>query len=159
MPIHINIRHLAKGTVTLEGEVPLDELNLDNADELVKCHSPLKYDLTVDEAGDSLLVSGALEWTFECECARCLKPFSHTVYLSKWLCHLPMEGDDKVSVKCDIVDLTPYAREDMLLDLPQHPLCSEDCEGRKFPEQKSDLGDAEKATPWDVLDSLDLDKD
>jgi uncharacterized metal-binding protein YceD (DUF177 family) len=29
------------------------------------------------------------------------------------------------------VDLTPFAREDMLLELPRHPLCKLDCGGLK----------------------------
>ena len=29
----------------------------------------------------------------------------------------------------DCVDLTPYVREDILLEFPQHPLCDPECRG------------------------------
>jgi uncharacterized metal-binding protein YceD (DUF177 family) len=43
--------------------------------------------------------------------------------------HLPLEGEDKVPVDNDCVDLTPFVREDILLEFPQHPLCKPDCGG------------------------------
>jgi len=36
---------------------------------------------------------------------------------------LPLEGEEKTPVDNDCVDLTPFAREDMLLEFPQHPVC------------------------------------
>ena len=29
----------------------------------------------------------------------------------------------------DLVDLTPFVREDILLEFPQHPLCDRECRG------------------------------
>ena len=43
--------------------------------------------------------------------------------------HLPLEGEEAVSVVNDCVDLTPYVREDILLEFPQHPLCEPECRG------------------------------
>jgi uncharacterized metal-binding protein YceD (DUF177 family) len=40
------------------------------------------------------------------------------------------------------VDLTPYLREDILLEFPQHPLCDPECGG--LPDAKS--GNANNAT-------------
>jgi len=34
-----------------------------------------------------------------------------------------------VKVISDCVDLTPFAREDILLEFPQHPLCDPECSG------------------------------
>jgi len=47
----------------------------------------------------------------------------------EWVLHLPLEGEEKVDLKNDMVDLTPFLREDILLEFPQHPLCTEDCAG------------------------------
>jgi len=159
MPIHVNMARLERGTVELEGEVPLEELEIEEVDDLVGCTSPLKYDLEVDLVGDAVLARGLLEWPFDCHCARCLKPFTHVVRLPDWTCHLALEGDDKVPILNDIVDLTPYAREDTLLDLPQHPLCSEDCDGGDFGPQEPTGGKGETTSPWQVLDNLDLEKE
>ena len=41
------------------------------------------------------------------------------------------EGEDRVAVDNDCVDLTPYLREDILLEFPQHPLCKPECRGLK----------------------------
>jgi uncharacterized protein len=51
------------------------------------------------------------------------------VELPDFAAHLPLEGEDAVVVVDDCVDLTPYLREDILLTLPQHPLCKPDCRG------------------------------
>jgi uncharacterized protein len=40
-----------------------------------------------------------------------------------------LEGEDKVLVSNDCVDLTPYVREDIVLAFPQHPLCEPECRG------------------------------
>jgi uncharacterized protein len=75
------------------------------------------------------LVQGQIELKLDCECARCLKPFEHRIVLDPWAAHLPLEGPEKAVIKDDLADLTPYLREDILLEFPQHPLCGADCAG------------------------------
>ena len=77
--------------------------------------------------------------------------------LKDWALHLPLEGEDKVSIDNDCIDLTPFVREDMLLEFPQHPLCKPDCAGlkkksgiRKSGEEKN------KPSAWIELDKLKL---
>jgi uncharacterized protein len=60
---------------------------------------------------------------------RCLKPFQYDLKLDKWACHLPLQGEESAVVINDCVDLTPYIREDILLEFPQHPLCDPECRG------------------------------
>jgi uncharacterized metal-binding protein YceD (DUF177 family) len=53
--------------------------------------------------------------------------------------------------------LTPFVREDILLDFPQHPLCKPDCAGlNSKPARKFKA--AEKPAPdvWAKLDKLKL---
>ena len=108
----------------------------------------------------NILAQGSLEATLECECARCLKQFTTTLKLAPWAVHLPLEGEDKVSIDNDCVDLTPFVREDMLLEFPQHPLCKPDCAGMKKKEKKvrSQAGGTEATKPsgWAELDKLKL---
>jgi uncharacterized metal-binding protein YceD (DUF177 family) len=54
--------------------------------------------------------------------------------------------------------LTPYLREDILLALPQHPLCEPECGGLKLPARAKDPEKTagNTASAWDALDKLKL---
>jgi uncharacterized protein len=154
MPIVVNLRHLEENEVHLKSELASAELALDVRDELIRVEKPLRYDLTVEQLHDAVLVQGKLRLTLDCECARCLRPFEYEVALTHWALHLPLEGEDKVSQINDLIDLTPFVREDILLEFPQHPLCRSNCSGLK---KKSGVGDgAEPPSPWTELDKLKL---
>jgi uncharacterized protein len=130
MSVKINLRHLEKKPVRLEGELSAEELEIHGVDELVHAREPLRYDLEAERIGASVLVRGSLELELECECARCLRPFRRTIaWDGDWACELPLEGEEAVEVDNDLVDLTPLIREDILLAFPQHPLCENECSG------------------------------
>jgi uncharacterized protein len=125
----VNLHHLEAHEIHLEGELPVKELDLDAQDPMMRAEQPLRYDLRVEKLADGILVTGSLCLTLECECVRCLEPFRHELNLADWTCHLPFAGEEPVTVENDCVDLTPYLREDILLEFPQHPLCKPDCRG------------------------------
>ena len=129
MPLKFNLRHLEQKNLSLRGELSPAELDLENIDELIQIQNPLKYDLEVQKLDDAVLVQGALSLKLSCECARCLKPYEHEIFLENWASHLALKGDESVEVANDLVDLTPYIREDILLSFPQHPLCEPECKG------------------------------
>jgi len=129
MPVLINLRHLERKNLRLDGEVPVAELDMEGVDELIHVDEPLHYDVEAQKIGLGVLVQGNLQLTLKCECVRCLKAFSTRLELKDWACHLPLEGEDKALVVNDCVDLTPYMREDILLELPRNPLCTADCGG------------------------------
>ena len=137
MPLTFNIRHLETKDLHFEGELPVEELELDWPDDLVQFTGPLAYNLTAESLDDALLVRGELALPLELTCVRCLKKFSSPLRLDDWACHLPLTGEDAVSVSNDLVNLTPYVREDILLTLPQHPLCETECGGLKLPKRKA----------------------
>jgi uncharacterized protein len=155
--LSVNLRHLEENEIRLHGELPAAELDLDLHDELIRAKKPLHYDLQVENLHDAILVTGSLKLILDCECARCLKPFAHKIHLKNWTLHLPLEGEDKVPVDNDCVDLTPFVREDMLLEFPQHPLCKPDCAGLKKTSKNSE---AKVQTPesaaWAELNKLKL---
>lgn len=157
MPLIVNLRHLEEHNVTLGGELPVGELDLETGDEMVQAAGPLQYDIEVQKLEGSLLARGALRLALECQCVRCLKPFTHRLELTAWTCHLPFDGEDRVVVVNDCVDLTPFVREDMLLEFPQHPLCKPDCGGLKTKTGKA-RKNADESTPsaWAELDKLKL---
>ena len=131
MSLKINLRHLEEDGIHLQGELPVAELDLGVNDELIHAEKPLRYDLSVELLHDAVLATGSLALPLECECGRCLKKFKTELKVTDWAAHLPLEGEDKVSVENDCVDLTPFVREDILVNFPQHPLCKPDCAGLK----------------------------
>ena len=141
MPLVVNLRHLEEHDVILRGELPVDELDLDTRDEMIR-------------------VTRSLRLTLECQCVRCLKPFKRKLELNPWVRHLPFEGEEQVPVVNDCADLTPYVREDMLLELPRHPLCKPDCRGlEKIKTGKAqNTGGKDELIPsaWTELDKLKL---
>jgi len=156
--LKINLRHLEEEGIRLQGELPVAELDLGVNDELIHAEKPLRYDLTVELLHDAVLATGSLALPLECECGRCLKKFKTELKLTGWAVHLPLEGEDKVSVENDCVDLTPFVREDMLLNFPQHPLCKPDCAGlkKKTSAPKAAAEEKPAAAVWAELDKLKI---
>jgi uncharacterized protein len=157
MPVQVNIRHLEAKDALLRGELPVAELDLENTDELVQARLPLRYDLTAQKLANAILARGRIEITLDCQCARCLKPFEHRIILDHWTAHLPLDGPEKAPVKDDLADLTPYLREDILLEFPQHPVCGVDCAGlpNRAKESKTKGGSqAEGSSAWSALNKL-----
>ncbi|HYG36454.1 MAG TPA: YceD family protein [Clostridia bacterium] len=160
MPLLVNLRHLDAHNIELDGELPVEELDIETGDEVIQLAQPLKYELEVQKLEDGLLVQGSLCLIVDCQCVRCLKPFQHKLEMDPWTSHLPLQGEDAVSVNNDCVDLTPYIREDILLELPQHPLCDTECRGLPKTsigkaKNSSSIGQPEKgSSAWDELNKL-----
>jgi len=157
--LSVNLRHLETRNLVLRGELSLAELDLDARDEMMHVVSPVEYDIEIEKLDDALLVQGELRVAFDCECVRCLKKFKRKLDLKNWTLHLPLEGEDAVTVDNDCVDLTPFVREDILLGFPQHPLCKPDCVGLKPKTGKSaKIADNEEPKPsaWAELNKLKL---
>ena len=153
----VNLRHLEAHEIHLEGELAAAELDFDLRDEMIRAEQPLRYDLAAEKMDDALLVTGSLQLILDCQCVRCLKAFKHHLVLEDWTCLLPLTGEEKVSVNNDCVDLTPFLREDMLLEFPPHPHCKPDCDGLKK-NQARRTGGKDKSEPsaWAELDKLKL---
>ena len=155
MPLKINLRHLDEREIRLKGELPIAELDFDLRDEMIRAEKPLHYDLEIEKLHDSILVQGKLELMLDCECVRCLKSFQQKLKLDHWALHLPLEDDEKVSIENDSIDLTPFVREDILLEFPQHPLCKPDCGGLKKSAKKP-AAKQQNESAWAELNKLKL---
>jgi uncharacterized protein len=161
MPLHFNVRHLEENNLHLQGELPIAELELETLDEMIHARQPLSYDLEIQRLDHAVLAQGSLALTLDCECVRCLKSFKLPLRLEHWACHLPLQGEEKVAVVNDCVDLTPHLREDIVLAFPQHPLCKTDCRGLANARVKPGKGSEAAAEPeassaWAALDKLKL---
>jgi uncharacterized protein len=162
MPLLVNLRHLEHKNVEFKGELPPEDLDLEEADELIHVVKPVQYDLEAQRMESNLLIHGKLQLTLDCECARCLKPFQRELNFDHWALHLPLEGEDKAPQEGDCVDLTPYIREDILLAFPQHPLCESECGGLKNQPATGAKDSAgadqteETSSAWSELNKLKL---
>jgi uncharacterized protein len=160
MPISVNLRHLEDCDLQLEGELPSQELDIETRDEMIQLKHPLKYALEVQKLPESVLVQGQASLPLNCQCVRCLKPFDFTLTLDPWTLDVPLQGDEAVEVINDCVDLTPFLREDILLEFPQHPLCDPECRGLPNPsvgkaKNKSGAGKTEAgSSAWAELNKL-----
>jgi len=161
MPVNVNLRHLESKDVHLDGELPVEELDIDARDEVITLKEPVKYDLEVQKLEGAILVQGDLSLTLDCQCVRCLRAFAFKLEVSPWTAHIPLEGEEAVPVTNDCVDLTPFIREDILLEFPQHPLCDPECRGLPEtvsgkPVHTSGVGDEEGSSAWAELNKLKL---
>lgn len=161
MPLVVNLRHLAIRNLVLDGELPVAELDIDTRDGVIRVAKPLSYALEVEKLNEGLLIRGQLSLPLACLCVRCLKPFEHRLVIKAWTCHVPLEGEDSAPVVNDCVDLTPWLREDILLELPQHPLCDPQCRGLARTAigktKKSGSGSTKAdSSAWAALDKLKL---
>jgi uncharacterized metal-binding protein YceD (DUF177 family) len=161
MPLVVNLRHLANHNILLQGELPLNELDLETRDEMIRAAGPVAHDLEVQLLDDNVLVRGSLRVALACQCVRCLKRFTRDFELAEWTCLLPLKGEERVPVTSDCVDLTPQIREDILLAFPQHPVCDAKCRGlarTEIGQSKSGGQDRtdSKSSAWAALDKLKL---
>jgi len=152
---------LEEGPQQLKGDVSPEILEFDKlGDEVIQSREPLQYDVEVEKQDRNLLVSGSLRTNLDCQCVRCLKALKYPLELKPYHLYVPLEGDDAAPVVNDLVDLTPFFREDMLLAFPQHPLCSEDCaglpnaSGSKTSKSDKSAQGSETASAWNELDKL-----
>lgn len=162
MPILADLHRLEKEAVALEGELPVAELDILMPDDVIQLRQPLVYNLNLELLHDAVLATGELRLPLDCTCVRCLKVFELQIDLADWACHLPLEGEDKVPIAGHSVDLTPFIREDIVLSLPQHPLCEPECPGLR-PAQAGTVSkpsgghpDGDGVSPWAELSKLKL---
>jgi uncharacterized protein len=109
----------------------------------------LALDLRMESVTEGVLVSGEVSGPVEGECGRCLRPVTDSVTVSIQELYAyehsatdeTTEEDEVGRLQGDLIDLEPAVRDAVVLALPSHPLCREDCPGLC-----PDCG-----VPWDEL--------
>jgi uncharacterized metal-binding protein YceD (DUF177 family) len=118
--------------------------------EGIRCSGPLRYDIDVGVADGGLWASGSLSQPVELHCVSCLRKFVHEIRVPNFAVHTELHGPE-------MIDLTPFIREDLLLNLPAHPHCDRDgdgvCDAKKVQTEQQD---ARRKSDWSVLDKLKL---
>jgi uncharacterized metal-binding protein YceD (DUF177 family) len=85
----------------------------------------------------------------------CLEPFPYTIDVPAFAVHTELHGPETI-------DLTPFMREDILLNLPAHPHC--DREGNRVckaaprfeTQAETDAAERKREADWQALDQLKL---
>ena len=147
----VHLRQIPAEGLHLEGEeeCPIADL----ASEDMECAGPLRYSLDVGISEGALWANGRLSQPVQLRCVSCLETFVHTIEVPEFALHTELGGPE-------LLDLTPLAREDILLNLPAYPHCDRHggrvCPGAKV-IAKSEAETVETRKPdWSALDKLDL---
>jgi len=150
----VHLRQIPDEGLHLEGEedCPIPEL----AKEEIVCAGPLRYSLEVGVSEGSLWANGSLSQPVEVRCVACLEPFVHTIEVPDFALLTETSGPE-------VIDLTPFVREDILLNLPAYPRCDRSgdrvCPAPHIQRQRSDDAEADakaRKPDWSALDKLDL---
>jgi uncharacterized protein len=138
-----------------EGEEPGSIMELEN-DPFIRNAGDVRYELYAQHISGELVVRGALSVDLNLKCTRCAEFFSTTVTDSDFLRAYTASKD------VDSVDITEDMREDILLNVTDFPICSEECKGL-CAQCGADLNKGacecearERPDPWSALDNLDL---
>jgi uncharacterized metal-binding protein YceD (DUF177 family) len=149
-PMKIHLRQVQADGLRLEGEedCPIPELQAEG----VVCTGPLRYSLDAGISEGALWVTGHLAQPVELKCVRCLEPFRFDIEVPAFSIHQELVGPE-------LIDLMPFVREDLLLNLPAHPHCDREG-GRTCPAptpSEAAPQEPEKRKPdWSPLDKLKL---
>ncbi len=152
--IVIETTQIGEDGITVSGEESGDLLDLAQ-DPVARADGPLRYELTVEPAGQELVVRGGIEAPLRLCCSRCAQIFSTTVRVSSFLhAYEWAEHPETLDVSSDV-------REDVLLEIPGFPVCRDGCQGlcaqcgRDLNEGPCGCVPREEAlSPWVALDGL-----
>jgi len=170
-----NVAQLLKEPTGATRHYQLDE-DVTGLDPHLVPTSTLHGNITMLWTGTSILVTGRLVTRVETVCSRCLEPlevaldidveeeFRPTVDIVTGR-RLPVEEED-TALWIDahhILDLTEVLRQNLLLALPSHPLCRENCAGicpecgQNLNEKACNCMPREMDPGWFTLSGLKLD--
>jgi uncharacterized metal-binding protein YceD (DUF177 family) len=144
----VHLKQIPTQGLHLEGEeeCPIQELE----SEGIRCAGRLHYAIDVGVAGGGLWANGSLSQPVELRCVSCLENFVHEIRVPAFAVHIELHGPETV-------DLTPFVREDILLNLPAHPHCDRDgdrvCNGKQIEIAEQDT---KRKSDWSALDKLKL---
>jgi uncharacterized protein len=125
--------------------------------------------LRMESVSEGIYLSGTATTVTQGECGRCLRPISETVDIGvreffAFEEHVTEpEDDDEEEVgrlQGDLIDLEPVLRDAVVLALPNHPLCREDCPGLcpecgvPFDELPGDHSHEQADPRWAALSNL-----
>ena len=146
----VHLKQIPTGGLHLEGDekCPIPDLEAEG----IRCAGSLHYNIDLGVAGGALWASGSLSQPVELRCVSCLENFVHEIQVLAFAVHTELRGPETV-------DLTPFMREDLLLNLPAHPRCDREA-GRvcKAKQIETAEQDTKGRSDWSALDRLKLNR-
>jgi uncharacterized metal-binding protein YceD (DUF177 family) len=152
MKLHLN--QIPAEGLHLEGEedCPINDL----AAQEVHCVGPMGYNLDIGVSDGALWANGSLAQMVEMTCVSCLEKFEHEIKVPAFALHTELHGPETV-------DITPFLREDLLLNLPAYPHCDRDgnrvCTGAALVSENQtepSTSVEKRGHDWGALDKLKL---
>ena len=144
----VHLKQIPTEGLHLEGDEECPILELET--EGIRCVGPLHYSIDLGVTGGALWASGSLSQAVELWCVACLEKFVHEIQVPAFAIHAELRGPETV-------DLTPFIREDLLLNLPVHPHCDRDagriCKPKQIENSEEDI---KRKSDWSALDQLKL---
>jgi uncharacterized metal-binding protein YceD (DUF177 family) len=144
--VKIHLKQIPPDGLHLEGEEDCPIAGLEAED--IRCVGPLRYKIDIGVSNGSLWGNGSLKQPLELCCVACLEKFVHEVQVPAFALHTELHGPE-------VVDLTPFLREDILLNLPAHPHCDRDG-GRICKAAHAQIAKqaTKRKSDWSALDKL-----
>ena len=106
-------------------DVPLADI--DAADP--RLAGEVEVDVTLASSLDDIVVAGELHVAWSDECRRCLQPLGRELVVDVEERYAPGGGGESFPIEHGQLDLSPMVREEVLLAVPDAPLCRPDCAG------------------------------
>lgn len=132
----LSLAVVERKSVRLREEIPVDAPFWDDTGLILR--EPLRLDLDAQMVGEGVLVRGKMETEVAAECRRCLVPVAVRIGEDVDMLFEPLSEDEQVDLGGEVypmpvqghrLDLSEAVREQLLLRIPDHLLCSESCRG------------------------------
>jgi len=151
--VKVHLKQIPPEGLHLEGEEDCLIAGLES--EGVRCAGPMEYKIDIGLSDGSLWANGSLKQPMELICVGCLEKFVHNIKVPAFALHTELHGPETV-------DLAPFMREDILLNLPAHPRCDREgervCQAASATLNIANESDAKREHDWEALDKLKLRK-
>lgn len=132
----LNLPSVSRGEVTVEGAIAAaDPLWEGTGLTLLE---PLTAEMRARQVGEGVLLRGRLRTRLALECRRCLDPVEREIADELDLLFEPLVGEEAEELGGEVyalpprgseLDLAPVLREQLLLRVPEHVVCRDECRG------------------------------
>jgi uncharacterized protein len=145
--MRVHLHQISPEGLHVEGEQDAEILDLE--DQTIRIKGPIRYVLDIGVSESGLFATGTLAVDLDFACVTCLRRFPYTLRVDDFALQTDLDGRE-------MVDLTPFIREDILLALPAYPHC--DREGGRVCEGLKNISSEPLAEPdvWEELDKLKI---
>ena len=136
----IDLNRSDGSTTEFEIDIPMDDIDLES--EFARVEGSVRAEGEVSNEESLTVIDAEINAPLSIDCSRCLKPSSRSHEVSFRTAFVvgdeaSEEGELELDLRdlelstseSDEIDLVDVVREQIVLGLPSHPLCSDDCKG------------------------------